>query len=320
MLAAEGLVKRYGARRALDGFDLTVAPGEITGLIGHNGAGKTTFVEIVTGLTRPDAGRVSVGGVDVLRSPRAARALIGHAPQELALYVSATVRDNLRLFGALAGLSRRALRLGVDQVAEELALTDVLGQRVGLLSGGQRRRVQAAIALVGDAPLLLLDEPTPGADPQTRAALLAAVRARAASGAAVLYTTHYLPELADLGATVAVARSGRIIARGPQDTLMNGLPGELRLRLDDTGVDDTGVDDTGVDDTGVDQPSAPALPASLARRTAVVDGELRITSTDPPADLAALLAAGCSPAAIDLRRPDLDDLYRSLALEASDAA
>jgi ABC-2 type transport system ATP-binding protein len=310
MLAAEGLVKRYGARRALDGFDLTVAPGEITGLIGHNGAGKTTFVEIVTGLTRPDAGRVSVGGVDVLRSPRAARALIGHAPQELALYVSATVRDNLRLFGALAGLSRRALRLGVDQVAEELALTDVLGQRVGLLSGGQRRRVQAAIALVGDAPLLLLDEPTPGADPQTRAALLAAVRARAASGAAVLYTTHYLPELADLGATVAVARSGRIIARGPQDTLMNGLPGELRLRLDDTGVDDTGVD----------QPSAPALPASLARRTAVVDGELRITSTDPPADLAALLAAGCSPAAIDLRRPDLDDLYRSLALEASDAA
>jgi ABC-2 type transport system ATP-binding protein len=305
MLAAEGLVKRYGARRALDGFDLTVAPGEITGLIGHNGAGKTTFVEIVTGLTRPDAGRVTVGGVDVQRSPRAARSLIGHAPQELALYVSATVGDNLRLFAALAGLRRRALRHGVDHIAEELALTDVLGQRVGLLSGGQRRRTQAAIALVGDAPLLLLDESTPGADPQTRAALLAAVRARAARGAAILYTTHYLPELVDLGATVAVARSGRIIARGPQDTLMNGLPGELRLRLDDTGVHDTG---------------GPALPASLARRTAVVDGELRITSTDPPADLAALLAAGCSPAAIDLRRPDLDDLYRSLALEASDAA
>jgi ABC-2 type transport system ATP-binding protein len=304
MLAAEGLVKRYGARRALDGFDLTVAPGEITGLIGHNGAGKTTFVEIVTGLTRPDAGRVTVGGIDVLRSPRAARALIGHAPQELALYVSATVRDNLRLFAALAGLRRRALRHGVDQVAEELALTDVLGQRIGLLSGGQRRRAQAAIALVGDAPLLLLDEPTPGADPQTRAALLAAVRARADRGAAVLYTTHYLPELVDLGATVAVARSGRIIARGPQDTLMNGLPGELRLRLD----------------AAAGQPGARALPASLARRTAAVGGELRITSSDPPADLAALLAAGCSPVSVDLRRPDLDDLYRSLALEPSDAA
>src|SRR5580658_7304561 len=234
MLMAEGLVKRYGSRRALDGFDLDVLPGEIVGLIGHNGAGKSTFVEVVTGLVRPDAGRVSVGGVDVLRDRRGARALTGVAPQELSLYVSATVRDNLRLFAAMAGLRRSALRLAVDQVAEELQLTDLLGQRTGLLSGGQRRRTQAAVALVGGAPLLLLDEPTAGADPETRAALLAAVRARAAAGAAVLYTTHYLPELADLGATLAVARAGQIIARGSQDDLVRGLPGELRLRLGGT--------------------------------------------------------------------------------------
>jgi ABC-2 type transport system ATP-binding protein len=109
-------------------------------------------VEVVTGLTRPDAGRVSVGGVDVRRNPCGARMLLGVAPQELALYVSATVRDNLRLFAALAGLRRRALHRAVDGVAEELQLTDVLGQRVGLLSGGQRRRAQAAAALVGGAP------------------------------------------------------------------------------------------------------------------------------------------------------------------------
>jgi ABC-2 type transport system ATP-binding protein len=335
MLAAHGLVKRYGDRRALDGFDLAVAPGEITGLIGHNGAGKTTFVEAVTGLIRPDAGQVTVGGVDVRRDPHAARRLIGVAPQELALYVSATVRDNLRLFAALAGLRRRALHRAVDQVAEELRLTGVLGQRVGLLSGGQRRRTQAATALVGGAPLLLLDEPTAGADPETRAALLDAVRGRAARGAAVLYTTHYLPELADLGATLAVARAGRVIARGDQDTLIKGLPGELRLRLSGAaaGSDVPGepplrlTGATGGSDvpgeprpylTG--EPGDPRLPAGIARRTRTVDGELRISSTDPPADLAALLAAGCSPDSVDVRRPDLDDLYRALALEAPHAA
>ena len=299
MLAAHGLVKQYGGRRALDGFDLTVRAGEITGLIGHNGAGKTTFVEVVTGLVRPDAGRVTVGGVDVRRNPRAARRLIGVAPQEVALYVSATVRDNLRLFAALAGLRGRALRRAVGQVAEELQLTGVLGQRVGLLSGGQRRRTQAATALVGGAPLLLLDEPTAGADPETRAALLAAVRARAARGAAVLYTTHYLPELADLGATLAVARAGRVIARGDQETLVGGLPGELRLRL---------------------SRAVGELPDGIARRARTTDGELRIGSTDPPADLAALLAAGLAPDSVDVRRPDLDDLYRALASEAPHAA
>jgi ABC-2 type transport system ATP-binding protein len=169
-----------------------------------------------------------------------------------------------------------------------------------VLSGGQRRRTQAAAALVGGAPLLLLDEPTAGADPETRTALLRAVRNRAADGAAVLYTTHYLPELTDLGATIAVARSGRVIARGDQDTLITGLPGELRLRLDDAA-------------------GAGCLPGSIAGRTQTVDGELRITSADPPADLAALLTAGCSPVSVDVRRPDLDDLYSALALEASHA-
>jgi ABC-2 type transport system ATP-binding protein len=300
MLMAQGLVKRYGERRALDGFDLEVLPGEIVGLIGHNGAGKSTFVEVVTGLVRPDAGTVRVGGVDVARNRRAARALTGVAPQELSLYVSATVGDNLTLFAALAGLRRRARQSAIDQVAEELRLTGLLGRRVGVLSGGQQRRTQAAAALVGGAPLLLLDEPTAGADPETRAALLQAVRARAAGGAAVLYTTHYLPELADLDATIAVARSGRVIARGDQDTLITGLPGELRLRLDGA-------------------VTAGCLPGSIASRAEIVDGELRIASTDPPADLAALLTAGCSPLSVDVRRPDLDDLYSALALEDSHA-
>ena len=277
MLVAQGLVKCYGRHRALDGFGLTVAPGEIVGLIGHNGAGKTTFVEIVTGLVRPDEGVLRIGPHDALRDGRAARRLLGVAPQELALYGSVTARENLRLLAGLAGLRGRRRDAEIERVLDELRLIDVADRPVGILSGGQRRRVQAATAMVGSPPLLLLDEPTAGADPETRAALLAAVRARAGAGAAVVYTTHYLPELVDLDATLALARAGRIIARGTQEELTRDLPGELRLTFDD--------------------------PA---------DPELRLPTTDPGADLAALLATGRTPVSVDVRRPGLDDLYRSL--------
>jgi ABC-2 type transport system ATP-binding protein len=281
VLIAEGLVKRYGDRCALDGFDLAVAPGEIVGLIGHNGAGKTTFVEIVTGLVRPDAGRVRVGGIDALRAGRAARRLLGIAPQEFALYNRATARENIRLFAGLAGLRGPQREARVAAVLDELLLGEVADDPAGALSGGQRRRVQAATAMVAAPPLLLLDEPTAGADPETRTALLAAVKARAAAGTAVLYTTHYLPELVDLDATLALARSGRIVARGTQRELTGHLPGELRVTFAD-----------------------PAEP------------ELRLPTRDPAADLAAVLAAGRTPAAVDVRRPDLDDLYRSLAADS----
>jgi ABC-2 type transport system ATP-binding protein len=219
VLDAEGLVKTYGGRRALDGFTLSAAAGEIVGLVGHNGAGKTTFVEMVTGLIRPEAGRVRVGGVNTTARPRAARALMGICPQETALYPAATVAEHLRLFGALAGLRRAALRQAVDNIVERMDLTGVAGQPTGLLSGGQRKRTQAATALIAERPLLLLDEPTVGADPLTRTKLLAVVADRAKAGAAVIYATHYLPELAELGATVAVAEAGRIVARGTLEEL-----------------------------------------------------------------------------------------------------
>jgi ABC-2 type transport system ATP-binding protein len=216
VLVAEGLVKTYGHLRALDEFTLRVAEGEITGLVGPNGAGKTTFVEVVTGLIRPDSGGVTIDGFNALKHPRAARARMGVCPQETALYPSVTVAEHLRLFGALAGLRRAALRRAAADIAELMQLTDVFGKPAGLLSGGQRKRTQAATALIAHRPLLLLDEPTAGADPVTRTALLSVIASRAASGAAVVYTTHYLPELAELGATIALARAGRVVARGSQ--------------------------------------------------------------------------------------------------------
>ena len=233
MLEAINLHKRYGAVTALDGFDLTIAAGEIVGLIGHNGAGKTTFAEIVTGLVRADAGRVRVDGIDVRRSIRAARAHIGYAPQELGLYPTATLRQNLALFGRLHGLRRHTLARAIEATAHDLALTEVLGRPIGVLSGGQKRRAQAATALLHEPPVLLLDEPTAGADPVTRDSLLAVVAARARAGAAVCYTTHYLPELDQLAATIAVAARGRVIARGDRATLVSGLTDLPQPSLDD---------------------------------------------------------------------------------------
>ncbi len=171
MLDLQGVRKAYGDRPALDGVDLSVGAGSILGLLGPNGAGKTTLVSIVAGLRRPDQGDVRVGGIDVVRIPKAAQALIGLAPQETGVYPTLTVRDNLWFFGGLAGIRRRDRRRRLETLAAALGLEALMERRVGQLSGGERRRVHTALALVGEPPLVLLDEPTTGADVRTRAEL-----------------------------------------------------------------------------------------------------------------------------------------------------
>lgn len=225
LLEATGVVKRFGDTVALDGFDLAVESGEIAGLVGHNGAGKSTFARVTAGLVTPDAGTVRVDGMNASRAVDRVRPILGLAPQELALYPTATARENLFAFAGLYGLRRRDARRRIDQLAAALVLGDVLDRRVRDLSGGQQRRLQAATAMIHQPRVLLLDEPTVGADPITRDALLAVVRAAARDGAAVVYTTHYLPELDTLGATLAVADHGRVVARGSRAELLATVPG-----------------------------------------------------------------------------------------------
>jgi ABC-2 type transport system ATP-binding protein len=267
MLNASDLQKSYKSVTALDGFTLAVDAREIAGLIGHNGAGKSTFVSIVAGLVKPDGGRLELG---------CGKAEIGVAPQTLGLYPTATVREHLWLFGKLAGRRQPALDRAIASTAEELLLGDLLKRKVRELSGGQQRRVQAATALVNRPKLLLLDEPTVGADPVTREAILTAVRRQADDGAAVVYTTHYLPELDGLDATLAIARAGRVVARGRRAELLADLPGRLAATF--------------------------------------ADGrEVTIPTKDPGAALAKLLAdQRALPERIDLQSPSLDDLYRTL--------
>jgi ABC-2 type transport system ATP-binding protein len=272
MLEALDLRKKYDDVQALDGFSIEVAAGEICGLVGHNGAGKTTFVEMVSGLLKPDSGEVLIDG----KPPTEARGKIGISPQHIALYRPLSVREHLSLYGALAGLRRAALRNAIDELAVALQLTQFIDRRAGLLSGGQQRRTQAATALIHRPSLLLLDEPTAGADPETRQALLDVVKQRAGEGAAVVYTTHYLTELTDLQASIAVASEGRIIARGSSDELLADLPGEVRVTT--------------------------------------AGEQLQVSTTDPTGTLLKLLPTVEAPVEqVELRNPTLDDLYHSLA-------
>src|SRR5690349_816548 len=192
MLEITGLRKAYQGREILRGVDLSAAPGQIVGLLGANGAGKTTLISIVAGLRAADAGNVRVAGLDALHDRRRVAAHIGLAPQELGLYPTLSVVANLTLFGRLAGLRGVTLRHRVHETAERLGLGDQLGRRAAELSGGQKRRLHTGLALLHRPDLMFLDEPTVGADVQSRAGILDIVTSMAAAGATVVYTTHYL--------------------------------------------------------------------------------------------------------------------------------
>jgi ABC-2 type transport system ATP-binding protein len=290
-LSAIGVRKAYAGIVALAGVDLVVQPGTIVGLLGPNGAGKTTFVSIVAGLRRPDAGSVHVCGVDVRREPRRARQAIGIAPQDTGVYLPLSVRDNLTLFAGLAGLRGRGRRERIDETAAALGMTHLLHRRAGELSGGERRRLHAAIALVHRPALVLLDEPTVGADVQTRGQILDLVRSVADAGSAVVYSTHYLHEIEQLDASVAFLDHGRIVARGTLAALL-GEYGTSALEL-----------------TFVD-----AVPKQALVEGAVVAGTtVRVPTDDPAATAARVLAqlGGASAAltSIEILRPSLESVF-----------
>ena len=302
MLTVRGVHKRYGAVEALRGVDLEVDAGEICALVGPNGAGKTSLVSIVAGLRRPDGGHVEVGGLDVTKHREKVGRLLGLAPQELAIYPSLKVRDNIVLYGELAGLRGAELRRRVDQTAEALGITDLLGRLGNALSGGQKRRLHTAMALVHRPPLLLLDEPTVGADIESRQQLLALVRRLAGEGAAVCYSTHYLPEVEVLGASVAILEAGRVIARGSLAELL-AAHAEPAVELQFHG----------------------APPGHLLTRPgAVVDGDrVRIPATDPAATAAAVLTSlrpdDPALAGLEVIHPTLESVYLALAGRRYDA-
>ena len=244
MLTATDLVKRYGQHVAVDGISLEVRAGEILGLLGPNGAGKSTTVGLLAGLLVADGGTVRVGADPAPGATPPARDVngikrhIGLVPQDLALYETLGARDNLQHFGALYGLQGPLLRERCDAALVLVGLADRATDRVDRFSGGMKRRLNIACALVHDPELLLLDEPTAGVDPQSRNAIFDTLLALKAAGKALIYTTHYMEEVERLADRVVIIDHGRVVAEGTLPELYRRLPAAQKLELEVDGEPD----------------------------------------------------------------------------------
>jgi ABC-2 type transport system ATP-binding protein len=224
-VSVRALVKEYrNGSRANRGIDLDVPRGEIIAVLGPNGAGKTTFLRQLTTEIRPTSGSIRVFGIDAVREPARVKRLMGIMPQEAGLFDTLTVRTHLELFARLKGLSRAAAVNATVSVVTALGLAPELDARVGALSGGQRRRILIALALLGDPPLLVLDEPTTGLDPASRRGVWFLLRRIAHHGTTIMLSTHYLDEADHLSHRIAIVHAGQIVACGTRAELLGRMP------------------------------------------------------------------------------------------------
>ena len=315
-ITAEGLVKIYRSRagevRALDGLDLTVAEGSVLGLLGPNGAGKTTTVRILATLLRPDAGRATVAGFDVVRQAQQLRSVIGLSGQFAAVDENLTGRENLIMFGRLYQLAWAEARRRADELLEQFALTAAADRIVKTYSGGMRRRLDLASALAGRPRVLFLDEPTTGLDPRSRLGMWDVIRERVREGTTLLLTTQYLEEADELADSIAVVDAGRIIARGTADELKAQIGGErievvVHQRADIArAVEVLSRDCEG--DCSVDEHTRRiTVPAN--------GGAQRLVEVVRDLDEAAIAIDD-----IGLRRPTLDDVFLTLTGHAAELA
>jgi ABC-2 type transport system ATP-binding protein len=301
-IEARGLVKRYGDLIALDGLDLTVPEGTILGLLGPNGAGKTTALRILTTLLSPDAGTATVAGADVVAHPAEARRRIGLSGQYAAVDEYLTGYENLELIGRLYHLGAKRSRGRATELLERFSLTDAGGRPVGTYSGGMRRRLDLACALVAEPPVLFLDEPTTGLDPHSRNELWDAIRDLVARGSTLLLTTQYMEEADQLAHDIVVIDHGQQIAHGTADELKTQIGGErMELRLDpDASVADARrilahftTAEIHVEERRVTLP--------------IVGGAGTLTQA-----LRSLDTAGVEVQDVGLRKPTLDDVFLTL--------
>ena len=303
-LSAHGLRKHYGSRAAVADVSLHVRAGEVLGLLGPNGAGKSTTIAMVCGLTPPDAGDVRVNGTAFAQDATACRRRIGLVPQDIALFEDLPAHANIELFGALYGLPKVLLKQRAAAVLASVGLTDRARDKPATFSGGMKRRLNIACALVHDPDVLLLDEPTAGVDPQSRNAIFDTLLTLKAAGKALVYTTHYMEEVERLADRVVIIDHGRVVARGTLPELYATLPASQKLTLE--------VDGT---------PDATALAALLqavpgVRAVAHENGRWQIGVDDltrgSAAVLQALAAGGIVLRHIASGRANLEDVFLGL--------
>jgi ABC-2 type transport system ATP-binding protein len=225
-IAVRGLRKSFGSRVVLDDLDLTVARGEVFALLGPNGAGKTTTINVLTTLTRPDAGTAEVAGVDVVRDPDGVKRRVSLTGQAAAVDDVLTGAENVEMLGRLSGLTRHAARRRAAELLARFDLTDAASRRVGAYSGGMRRRLDLALSFVVTPEVLFLDEPTTGLDTRSRRELWDVIRSLADAGTTVFLTTQYLEEADQLADRIAVLDGGRVVATGTAAQLKSRVGGD----------------------------------------------------------------------------------------------
>ena len=299
-ISVTGLVKRYGDRNVVDGLDLEVHQGEVLAFLGRNGAGKTTTTEILEGYRERDAGEVLVLGQDPATAGADWRAKLGIVLQESRPLGALTVRETLRLYAAYFPHPR-----GVDEVIALVGLEEQAAQRAGRLSGGQQRRLDVGVALIGNPELVFLDEPTTGFDPDARRQFWDVISGLRDLGTTVFLTTHYMDEAQVLADRVAVMRDGKVAALG--------TPAELQAMRGDVEIRFVLPHDVALD----------ALPA-LSKPPLLTGGEVRIETTAPTPDLARLCSwaegRGLELEGLTVERPTLEDVFLAIAGDHAEAA
>ena len=301
-IRVEGLIKRFGSLAALDGIDFEAPAGTVFGLLGPNGAGKTTAVRVLATILRPDGGRAEVMGFDVTRDPVAVRFQIGLAGQSAAIDPNLTGRENLRLIGRLAQMPRRDVGPRADELLERFDLAYAADRPARTYSGGMRRRLDVAAALVQRPPVLFLDEPTTGLDIQSRTELWAVIRELVAEGSTVLLTTQYLEEADRLADRIAVVDHGHIVANDTSARLKSQLAGT--------------VIEIGMDTEERADRAHEVLVAAVADHPQRDGTTVRLTSNAGPSALIDTLrlldSHELKPATLTVHEPTLDDAFLAL--------
>jgi ABC-2 type transport system ATP-binding protein len=301
MLRVTELRKAYDAHLAVDGLSLRIAEGEAYALLGPNGAGKSTTIHLLSGLLQPDSGEVRIGGRDLRAETRAVKRRIGVVPQEIALYGDLSARQNLHFWGGLYGLDAATLRARSGELLERTGLADRADEPLERFSGGMKRRVNIAAAVLHRPDLLFLDEPTVGIDPQSRHHIHALIRELHAEGMTICYTTHYMEEAEKLCDRIGILDHGRLVAEGTLD--------ELRRHVDGRGA-------IVVRTKGMPGPAAESLRAAFGHRLRVHGEELRLVPECLHEDVAALVRRcgelGVDLDQLDVRQADLEAVFLQL--------